>query len=151
MVITDRIKKLDISKIIKEVINSNIDVYERFSAEQLERGELPDGTRTPVYRNQAYVARKSPPKAAPGNRWNLRLTGAFWRGITAKTAKNAITWPIGAQEGKYRELRLRTAARSEGGKDVGLLKHNTTTIALVKRLFLQEAVVTEIRKQLRIQ
>ena len=134
--------KLDIRATIVKVLDDNPEAVKDVSREQLARGETPSGGKLPVYKNPRYVAKKPlTPKTAPGNRYNLRLKGDFYKGIKPKIAPNAILWPEAAQDDKLPFLQKWSDTKT-------LLVWNDESISRANQEFLipklQEQIVKEI-------
>lgn len=85
-----KFETLPIKDFIKEVIADNKELIEDKNAEQMFRGELPDGSQiTPPYKD-ITVAIKSL-KGQPTDRVTLKDSGDFYKGITLNLESDSFT------------------------------------------------------------
>lgn len=97
-------QKLDIYKVIGEIIVENKDLIVDLNKEQLLDGFNADGNRLQSYRNKYYARRKfkQNPKPGEGNP-DLFLTGRFFEGFKLELSGDR-SFDLFSIDSKYKEL-----------------------------------------------
>lgn len=96
--------KNDLPQLVREVVEENASLIEDKNIEQLQRGEMIDGSSLPDYSPTSVFKYGKPPGPI-----KLFDTGAFYRGITAEVFENRFEM-IGRDikseylEGKYGQV-----------------------------------------------
>lgn len=114
----------NLRRIWKETINANKKLAEDITRLQLARGEKPDNSRMPKYKNEDYIFTKQVPSFAPGKRVNLFNTGDYYKSIKVKATNKEIKFS--SRDPKEKFLKKRFGSNGE------LLTWNDNTLKEVK-------------------
>lgn len=105
----ENFKKLNIDKVSSDAMNAKKEFVAESQREQLKQGISSVGGTLRKYRSAAYARKKNQMNPLPGfGNPDLKLTGAFYRGITAsveggKIVVKSLDEKAQALEAKYNE------------------------------------------------
>ena len=114
----------NLRKIWKDTINANRKLAEDITRLQLARGEKPDNSRMPKYKNPDYIQTKETPSFAPGKRVNLFNTGKFYKSIKVRATEREIIFASTDPKEKFLNARF--------GVNGDLLNWNDNSLEVVK-------------------